>query len=867
MYFPATTNVTEILVQKIQAETVRIDMSAWYLTEHWISIALINKFKSGVPVRLIGDRGSIFEIDPRTKNEFYWLASQGLPIRLRFNPTWYPEIHHWKATIFVGQNLVAFGSANYTPFELQPFPNDYKDETVLFADDPSLVNAFKTKFDRYWNDTTPDPESLVANPPYYMDWNDACAAEPTGNCSDYRTQFPNPTPMVVNRARLEPDYPTNLPDVVWGQGPVFNNRLAQEINNESSLIQFVIYRLTVENITQALLNRWRAGVPIRLLIEPNEYLNRKWPEFWLTHAYLDQLYAAGIPMKQRLHNGLTHMKTLVTSAFATNASSNYAAAWQRDVDYFIPASTKPAVYNAVKNRVTTMWNDTTAFTDFKPLPPDNVTLASPSSGATAVSTTPTLVWNIATFATNYDVYLGTSQASMTRVGNIPAQLVNSPPSTYSWRSSASLQSGTTYFWKVVSRTNATPVNASLVGNSPTWSFTTAGGAPPPQPSPAGTLPAPWTTQDVGAIGIAGSASASSGTFTVSGSGADIWGTTDAFRYAFQSISGDAQVVARVTALQNTHTWAKAGVMMRESMSATAAHVILDVTPSGTIEFMTRASTGAVMTVVGNSAVSLPVWLKLSRSGSTVRAFTSANGTSWLALGSTTVSAATPNIGLAVTSHDTTRLNTATFDSVTVGVATAPPPQPPPPSSSGNVVIYASDIAASARHGSWTVASDSTSPNGIKLVTPDNGVANTSNALGAPSDYVDVTFSATAGTPYTVWLRLQAAGNSKLNDAVWVQFSDASANGVSAYAMNTTSGLLVNLATDSTAGSLVGWGWQNGAYWLAQPTTVTFSSTGTHTLRIQIREDGVQLDQIVLSPGTYLNSAPGAVTNDHTVVPK
>src|SRR4029077_7798702 len=141
-------------------------------------------------------------------------------------------------------------------------------------------------------------------------------------------------------------------------------------------------------------------------------------------------------------------------------------------------------------------------------------------------------------------------------------------------------------------------------------------------------------------------------------------------------------------------------------------------------------------------------------------------------------------------------------------ATAPPPQPPPPTSTGNVVIYASDIAASARHGSWTIASDSTSPNGIKLITPDNGVAFPNNPLAAPSDYIDVTFNANPGTPYTVWLRLQALANSKYKDAVWLQFSDASANGVSAYPINTTSGLLVNLATDANAGSLRGWGWQN-----------------------------------------------------------
>jgi hypothetical protein len=67
VYFPAVDNVTALLVQRINAETVRIDMSAWYLTEHAISIALMNRFNAGVNVRLIGDRGPIFEIDPLTR--------------------------------------------------------------------------------------------------------------------------------------------------------------------------------------------------------------------------------------------------------------------------------------------------------------------------------------------------------------------------------------------------------------------------------------------------------------------------------------------------------------------------------------------------------------------------------------------------------------------------------------------------------------------------------------------------------------------------------------------------------------------------------------------------------------------------------
>jgi hypothetical protein len=190
-----------------------------------------------------------------------------------------------------------------------------------------------------------------------------------------------------------------------------------------------------------------------------------------------------------------------------------------------------------------------------------------------------------------------------------------------------------------------------------------------------------------------------------------------------------------------------------------------------------------------------------------------------------------------------------------------------PPGAGDIVVYASDIAAAARHGSWTTASDPASPNGVKLVTSDAGFVAADAPLANPTDYVDVTFDVNPATPYAVWLRLSASGDSMLNDSVWVQFSDATANGSSVYPMNTTSGLLVNLATDGSGGSLRGWGWQHTAYWLSQPTTVTFPTGGTHTLRIQVREDGVQLDQIVLSPGTYLHSAPGPVSNDSTIVPK
>jgi hypothetical protein len=503
----------------------------------------------------------------------------------------------------------------------------------------------------------------------------------------------------------------------------------------------------------------------------------------------------------------------------------------------------------------------------------------------------------------------------------------------------------------VSLTFATPVAPTMMANSTIRSFTTAstGGG-----GGGGMLPSPWVSTDVGSTGLAGSASFSNNTFTVNGAGGDIWDRADAFHYVYQPLSGDGQIVARVTAIQNTNANAKAGVMLRQSTAANSPHVILDVKPGGGIEFMTRATAGATTTFIAGGTQAPPAWLKLARSGSTVTASISSNGTSWTVVGSTQVSIpSSALVGIIVTSHDTTKLNTSTFDSVAVnGTTTTQPPSapsspspangatgvsttptltwtssgatsydvafgtanPPPQVATGqasasykpstlaagtkyfwqivahnaggtttgavwsfttatstspspNIVIYASDIPASALHGAWAAASDSTSPNGTKLGTPDNGFASTDTPLAAPTHYVDVTFTADAGTPYRLWMRLEALNNSKFNDSLWVQFSDARVNGNSIYAIGTTAGLDVNLATDAGATSLNNWGWQNTAYWLSQSTTFTFANSGTHTMRIQVREDGVQFDQIVLSPSQYLSSAPGGPTNDSTIVPK
>lgn len=456
MLFPATDNVLQILLDRINAETVRIDMSAWYLTEHAISLALVQKFNSGVAVRLIGDRVAIFESDPLTRREFYWLAAQGIPIRLRYEPTAQPEPVHWKATVFSAQNLVTFGSGNYTPFELAPVSaTNYKDETVLFTDDQSIVNAFRTRFDRMWNDTQAEPGSIVAQPPYLKNWNDACLLESV--CADYRVQYPQPRPMVVNTARLEGNYPMPS-DLIWGQGPEFNQRLIDEINRETVRVDLVTYRLTVAAVADALIAKSRQGVPVRVIVEPEQYTSRTWPEYWLTHANVDRLWAAGIPIRQRAHAGLTHMKMLVTSNYATNASSNIAENWQRDHNLFVSATTRQVAYQAMRQRFDQMWNDGVGFAAFTPGPPDAPAVFTPANEATPLARGQSLAWRATPFATSYDVYFGPSPAALAFVANVPAVLTMTPPATYSWRPPTT-QSRTRYYWRVVARTFANQLAA------------------------------------------------------------------------------------------------------------------------------------------------------------------------------------------------------------------------------------------------------------------------------------------------------------------------------------------------------------------------------------------------------------------------
>jgi hypothetical protein len=187
------------------------------------------------------------------------------------------------------------------------------------------------------------------------------------------------------------------------------------------------------------------------------------------------------------------------------------------------------------------------------------------------------------------------------------------------------------------------------------------------------------------------------------------------------------------------------------------------------------------------------------------------------------------------------------------------------------VAAAADVILRAADGrvvgnAWTVVADTTAAGGSRVANANLGAAKKTSALESPASYVELTFSAASNTPYRLWIRGKAQGNSYSNDSVFVQFSDSvTSSGATTWRIGTTSAA-VYILEDASGAGVSGWGWQDNGYGtgvLGPP--VYFASTGTHTLRIQVREDGLSLDQIVLSPVTYLTASPGATKNDTTIL--
>jgi DNA-binding beta-propeller fold protein YncE len=266
------------------------------------------------------------------------------------------------------------------------------------------------------------------------------------------------------------------------------------------------------------------------------------------------------------------------------------------------------------------------------------------------------------------------------------------------------------------------------------------------------LPAPWLSQDVGSVGVVGSAAYANGTFTLKGSGANIWGSSDAFRFVYQPMTGDAQIIARVATVQNTNAYAKAGVMIRNSLAANAIHATMDLTPTSGAEFLRRTSTGGTTSATLRSGLAAPYWVKLVRSGNTFTGSVSSDGANWVQTGTSTISmGSTVYVGLIVNSHNNTVLCSATVDHVTAG-----------PTGSDTVAPTVTAFTLPVTYSSLTVpittltASDNFGVAGYLLTESSTKPSATASGWSstAPGSY---TFTGTGTKTLYAWAK-DAAGN-------------------------------------------------------------------------------------------------------------
>ncbi len=180
-------------------------------------------------------------------------------------------------------------------------------------------------------------------------------------------------------------------------------------------------------------------------------------------------------------------------------------------------------------------------------------------------------------------------------------------------------------------------------------------------------------QNIGSVGASGSYTFDAGTYTVRGSGADIWGRNDEFYYVSQSLVGDTEITARIDSIQQTDVWAKAGVMIRESTASNSRHAMMIISPGSGGAFQYRRGNWWGSTEQQQAGgLTAPHWVKLKREGNNFTAYQSADGANWQEVGSRSISMnASVRVGLAVTSHNDGTLCTAEFSNVTVGGQVSP----------------------------------------------------------------------------------------------------------------------------------------------------------------------------------------------------
>jgi phospholipase D-like protein len=835
---PGNEDCRNILVSKIRNEFVGIDVAFWFMEDQWYANELITKWRSGVPVRILVDSRANPSY-PKNGPILDMLQQAGIPMRERFTG----GILHWKMMLFTGQDLVEFSGANYSedawlPLAM-PLYSNYIDESILFTDRPSIVNSFRTKYDDLWVDTA-----------YYRNY-----ANINGPLTrEYGVYTKDPE---LNFAPAEPYAP----------------RAVARYNAETQRIDVVMYRITDRRHTDAIINAVNRGIPVRLITEPKQY--RDPTRLW--HSWnVDRLFMAGVQIKHRKHAGLNHQKTVILygQRMVINGSSNWTSSSSEEQEEHNLFTKDAAMYQWFVDQFDRKWNNTGGVIEnepFVPLPPDAPKSPLPTNAQTGVSTTVTLQWEGGYWAHVYDVYLGTSPNPPLYAANLALGPSNYDGQHQSLALTGALQPGTTYYWRVVGKTMA-----NKTATSPVWNFTTTGAAPPPPPPPTG-------AGDI--VLYAADAPVRAGTWRVvadaTAAGGSLLFTPDAgvpkLLTPLASPSNYFEMQFNAEAGRGYRLWIR-GKAANDYWGNDSVYAQFSgaVTSSGTPTFRIGTTSGTEVNMEECSGCGLSGWgwqdngwgvgvlgplVYFATTGpQTIRIQTREDG---LSIDQIVLSYST-----FVSTAPGARFNDQTILPKTSGGGSPPPPPPPPPPPTGpvEIVLRASDVSILA--GAWRTEADGTAAGGQRVRHPEAGAAKITTAEASPANYFELTFSAQAGTPYRIWIRGKADSDYWGNDSVFVQFDKSvDSGGAAVWRIGTSSAASVNLEDCSGCG-ISGWGWQDNGWGVGvMGPLLYFSTTGTQRIRIQTREDGFSIDQIVISPSQYLSRAPGALKNDNTIVPK
>jgi phosphatidylserine/phosphatidylglycerophosphate/cardiolipin synthase-like enzyme len=816
------------LLDRIRAESVEVSVAAWFFEDARFSHELIARWQAGVPIRVIADPRANQQ-HPVNATILDLMADAGIPMRKRVAA----GIEHWKLMLFAGQGVAYFGAANFSADAFVPADpyRNYVDETIYGTDDAAIVDSFKTTYDDAWVDVV-----------------------------SYRNLANAPNESLTRHYETFPVHP-DLNFAPASGSSSYRSRSVARYKAESERIDVIMYRITDQAHVDNVIKAFQRGVHVRLYTEQAMY---RAPGYIWHSMSVDKMYAAGIPIRDRAHAGLNHQKLVLLHGqrMAVFGSSNWTSTSsdrQHEHNYF---TTKPYIFEWFVDQFERKWNnanplgalETKAFT---PLPPDAPVSTSPADGAVGLGTSGVkLTWYGGPWAHLYDIYFGTSPDPPLFAAN---QALG--PSRYTTSKQSiplpALTHGTTYYWRVVSKTMA-----HLSRSGPTLSFTTAGSAPPPATDapdvvlwtsavPAGDIHGDWSRiADPGAAGGAALSNPERGRAKIAPAQA---APASYFEIAFSARRGlPYHLWLRMRAAGDSWSNDSVHVQFSDAVDALGTPIMRIGTSASAEPVLQDGPGGAPPQAWG--------WTDNGWGSAGPPIYFAADGNHVIRIQQREDGVVVDQIVLSANTYYSSPPGTRRNDST---ILTASEGGGPP--ADGTAIIWPGTLPASQISGQWQTVIDTSAAGGRALRNANAGAAKIVPALSEPSSYFDASFNAAAGTAYHVWIRMRADGDSWSNDSVHVQFSDSlDSSGTPVVRIGTTSSMELVLQGGPGAPAPRGWGWTENGWGSAGPH-VYFAASGAHTIRVQQREDGPTIDQIVISPDTYLTASPGARRDDATIL--